>query len=961
MSKKENNTIDNFDELLDDFINSNMYDSADDESVDSNDAGCDDDNDDTVDSDDDNSDDPLVEQFAFGQTYMLPCVSRSIVPIKADSVRVVTDGGSIDSQWVNESMLMSESLMLNIFHNDRVTYYSDDDDYLVEQFGSYLYREGQAEPLASAFRIYDVDDYCLRVEFNVKNIKLRKGRYFVAIKNVDCNAFSSAMQLEGVAVLPLVVVADGEKLPLPGVSISGMDFVWHADEPKEAVAPSDATFSFRLVSSSFGPMDTVSLSVYTANYVAMGRAKYTNVTGSKPKRRLNFNVHGLRRWMPGKYFVLLKYMGEPLARLDFTVTDKFKITGLCCKDVASGDADYLLGRYIENSAEWNDFADMTACGHLKQHLVENYGIHAFNALRGRFSMKMLNRRSNHIVIADHFRSMKNPIGLFVKMLHCCKVDFIDCREFVDKSLPGTDPVAEAFNCPTEAAVLYNISSLFTSCGTQVAEAMCEWMSGATSYPMIVVATEVEARQLLAEHPELQRFFPESQWLKPQPINASDVVADIAGRLEDDDLKLTPRAYTKLYRDANALIANGKLVAWNGTIADNVVETRIEEHFRRKVVNIGLLATDRASSVIEDADIDASMLIEGSELDFETAMKGLRSMVGLNDIKQCLDGTFQRVRFDMLRRSHGLHCTHKASHHMIFTGNPGTGKTTVAKHIGAIFRSLGLLSKGDVVVTERSKIVGRYIGETEQNMQALLKSARGNVLFIDEAYSLCDSSADRRDFGYRIIESLLTVLAQDNCDMLVILAGYPDDMERLISSNQGLASRFPNRFLFPDYNVDELMQIAQSIAATDQYRFTPDAIARLRQYTQAELAQHRRDFGNARWIEQTVRNSIIPAMAKRIMASAEALPLAPDKVLCPDMDSNRAQQKHDKPTMTIWKKQANAFDTASVGTDNVEMGIAGAQSLPFTAEALQTIELADVEAAMGTRQVKNAPRRIGFVS
>ena len=87
-------------------------------------------------------------------------------------------------------------------------------------------------------------------------------------------------------------------------------------------------------------------------------------------------------------------------------------------------------------------------------------------------------------------------------------------------------------------------------------------------------------------------------------------------------------------------------------------------------------------------------------------------------------------------------------------------------------------------------------------------------------------------------------------MLVILAGYPDDMERLINSNQGLASRFPNRFLFPDYNVDELMQIAKSIAATDQYRFTPEAIARLRQYTQAELAQHRRDFGNARWIEQT---------------------------------------------------------------------------------------------------------------
>ena len=238
-----------------------------------------------------------------------------------------------------------------------------------------------------------------------------------------------------------------------------------------------------------------------------------------------------------------------------------------------------------------------------------------------------------------------------------------------------------------------------------------------------------------------------------------------------------------------------------------------------------------------------------------------------------------------------------------------------------------------MVTERSKIVGRFIGETEQNMQALLQSARGNVLFIDEAYSLCDSTDDRRDFGYRIIESLLTVLAQDNCDMLVILAGYPDDMERLINSNQGLASRFPNRFLFPDYNVDELMQIAKSIAATDQYRFTPEAIARLRQYTQAELAQHRRDFGNARWIEQTVRNAIIPAMAKRIMASSEALAVAPGKAFSLDM--------------------ASIHETMDA--------IADAQSLQLTSEALQTIELADVVAAIGTREVPNVTRRIGFVS
>ena len=120
-----------------------------------------------------------------------------------------------------------------------------------------------------------------------------------------------------------------------------------------------------------------------------------------------------------------------------------------------------------------------------------------------------------------------------------------------------------------------------------------------------------------------------------------------------------------------------------------------------------------------------------------------------------------LKMNAERRRLGLRVKSGEALHMIFTGNPGTGKTTVAKMMGRIYRSLGLLSKGDVVFVDRGKIVGRYIGETERNMQRILNEAKGNILFVDEAYTLCDSLADRKDFGYRAIECLLTVMAQEN--------------------------------------------------------------------------------------------------------------------------------------------------------------------------------------------------------
>ena len=131
-------------------------------------------------------------------------------------------------------------------------------------------------------------------------------------------------------------------------------------------------------------------------------------------------------------------------------------------------------------------------------------------------------------------------------------------------------------------------------------------------------------------------------------------------------------------------------------------------------------------------------------------------------------------------------------------------------LGKVFHSIGILSRGDVVVTERSKLVGRYIGETERNVNEVLRRAQGNVLFIDEPATLYDGANDRKDFGMRVIEALLTVLAQPDPDMVVILAGYEKEMNEMLKTNPGMEGRFPHKFNFPDYNACELNQISLAV-------------------------------------------------------------------------------------------------------------------------------------------------------
>ena len=359
---------------------------------------------------------------------------------------------------------------------------------------------------------------------------------------------------------------------------------------------------------------------------------------------------------------------------------------------------------------------------------------------------------------------------------------------------------------------------------------------------------------------------------PDHYRAKEIVHCLQKKLSKQALTFSSEAEKAMTSGFIHLERKGLLRQWNEQYIDDFIYKEILPSYRRRIVENISSHKEHIDSYLSTLEIEDLKWekISQDENAFEESMKQLNEMVGLKLIKQSLTTTFNKVKFSQIRRNMGFPAYEDECHHMIFTGNPGTGKTTVAKMIGKIFHSMGILSKGDVIVTERSRIVGRYIGETEKNMQSLLAQARGNVLFIDEAYTLCDTSEDRKDFGYRVIESLLTVLAQKNPDILVILAGYEKEMERMMQTNQGLKGRFPYTFHFEDYSTEELIQIARNLLEKEEYELSDAAEKRLRETITETVGLKIPYFSNARWAEKYVSNGIIPAMADRLLGSGSAL-------------------------------------------------------------------------------------------
>ena len=223
------------------------------------------------------------------------------------------------------------------------------------------------------------------------------------------------------------------------------------------------------------------------------------------------------------------------------------------------------------------------------------------------------------------------------------------------------------------------------------------------------------------------------------------------------------------------------------------------------------------------------------------------LIGLKPVKARIRETAALLLVERARKSLGL-IGGAPSLHMSFTGNPGTGKTTVALRMAQILHRLGYVRKGHLVAVTRDDLVGQYIGHTAPKTKEILKKAMGGVLFIDEAYYLFRPE-NERDYGHEAIEILLQVMENQRDDLVVILAGYKDRMDTFFRSNPGLSSRIAHHLDFPDYSPQELLQIAQSMLQQMQYRLSESALAALQDYIPLRMAQPY--FANAR----SIRNAL----------------------------------------------------------------------------------------------------------
>ncbi|MGI4788110.1 MAG: ankyrin repeat domain-containing protein [Janthinobacterium lividum] len=255
-----------------------------------------------------------------------------------------------------------------------------------------------------------------------------------------------------------------------------------------------------------------------------------------------------------------------------------------------------------------------------------------------------------------------------------------------------------------------------------------------------------------------------------------------------------------------------------------------------------------------------------QLSSEAILNDLDTLIGLQQVKAEVTQLTNFLRFQRMRKEKGLSVPNQ-SLHMVFTGNPGTGKTTIARLIAQIYRSMGILSKGQFVETDRAGLVGGYLGQTAIKTQEIIESALGGVLFIDEAYSLTDSTHGHDMYGQEAVATLLKQMEDHRDDLIVIVAGYTEPMQKFIRSNPGLQSRF-NKFLhFDDYAPSELTEIFRHFATQGDYKLHPATELKLQNVFADLYAQRDETFGNARLARNLFEKSINAHANRMVMGGA----------------------------------------------------------------------------------------------
>ena len=311
---------------------------------------------------------------------------------------------------------------------------------------------------------------------------------------------------------------------------------------------------------------------------------------------------------------------------------------------------------------------------------------------------------------------------------------------------------------------------------------------------------------------------------------------------------------------------------------------------------GVLLPNQQGAILLDNEIELGQT-------FDEVMFKMDNLIGLTDIKQQVRNHSQYIQFLQLRKDKGFEEKESINVHSVFVGNPGTGKTTVAKMMGLLYKKMGLLTKGHVHEVDRVDLVGEYIGQTAPKVKDAIEKARGGVLFIDEAYSLSRSNDDSKDFGREVIEILVREMSNGKGDMAVIVAGYPKEMQNFMDSNPGLKSRFKLQFEFTDYLPQELSRIAQFASVEKGVKFTQEAKVKIDELITDAFRNRDKTFGNARFVYDLVEEGKIN-LGLRVMESPNPRNLGSDDLSVieyQDVANIKIEKKREIPYIPVDQK------------------------------------------------------------